>query len=133
LERARRNRGKALLEQSREAVKEINKRKRESAAEQKRLKAEAAATTANAEPSRNGKDAFLSTVSDAGMESFAADENKEKSEGVSPPRQPLQSVTTAEEPSARENGNGQREQNQNDLYNQRKPISEVLNDLYGEK
>ncbi|HEX8369490.1 MAG TPA: hypothetical protein VF604_13170 [Pyrinomonadaceae bacterium] len=121
LERARRNRGKALLEQSRDAVKELNKKKRESAAEQRRLKAETAA--------QNGKDAFMSTVSDAGIESFA--ENREKSEPALP-RQPVQSVTTAEEP-PKENGNGQKEQNPNDLYNQRKPISEVLNDLYGEK
>ncbi|HEY0049637.1 MAG TPA: hypothetical protein VGB68_10150 [Pyrinomonadaceae bacterium] len=120
LERARRNRGKALLEQSRDAVKEFNKKKRESAAEQRRLKAETAA--------QNGKDAFLSTVSATGIESFA--ENTEKPEPALP-RQPVQSVTSAEEP-AKENGNGSKEQNQNDLYNQRKPISEVLNDLYGE-
>ena len=128
LERARRNRGKALLEESRAAVKEFNQKKRESAAEQRRLKAEAVA--------QNGKDEFLSTVSDAGVAAFAENhepfaENKEKSEPIQP-RQPVQSVTTAEEP-PRENGSAQKEQNPNDLYNQRKPISEVLNDLYGEK
>jgi hypothetical protein len=128
LERARRNRGKTLLEESRAAVKELNKKKRESAAEQKRLKAEAAA--------QNGKDEFLSTVSDAGVAHFTENtedfaENKEKSEPLQP-RQPVQSVTTAEEP-AKENGSAPKEQNPNDLYNQRKPISEVLNDLYGEK
>ncbi len=134
LERARRNRGKALLEQSRDALKELDKRKRESAAEQKRLKAEAAASSAAAggaaNAAQNGKDAFMSTVSESGMESFA--ENREKSE-LSAPRAPLQSVTSADE-APKENGNGQKEQNPNDhLYNQRKPISEVLNDLYGEK
>ena len=121
LERARRNRGKALLEQSRTVVKELNKKKRESAAEQRRLKAETFAT--------NGKDEFLSSVTDAGIESYA--ENGEKTEQPLP-QPPIQSVTSAEEP-PKENGNAQKEQSQNDLYNQRKPISEVLNDLYGEK
>jgi hypothetical protein len=127
LERARRNRGKTLLEESRVAVKEFNKKKREAAAEQKRIKAETAV--------QNGKEAFMSTVSEAGIESYAENiepyaENKEKSAPVSP-KQPIQSVT-AEEP-AKENGNSPKEQMQNDLYNQRKPISEVLHDIYGEK
>jgi tetratricopeptide (TPR) repeat protein len=125
LERARRNRGKSLLEQSRQAVEEINKKKRETETEQKRLKAEDAAA-------QNGKQSFLSTVSEAGINSFA--ETKERTEPVaSPPRKPLQSVTVAEEP-AKENGkSSSKEQNQNDLYNHRPPISEVLRDIYGEK
>jgi hypothetical protein len=127
LERARRNRGKALLEESRAAAKEISKKKREAAAEQKRIKAEATA--------QNGKEAFMSTVSEAGIESYAENksyaDNQEKSAPVSP-KQPTQSVTAAEEP-ARENGNSPKDQAQNDLYNQRKPISEVLHDIYGEK
>lgn len=129
LERARRNRGKTLLEQSREAVKELNKKKRESAAEQKRLKAEAAA--------QNKKDAFMSTVSEAGIESYVENksyaENKENPEPLSP-RPQIQSITAEEEPAPKDNGNASKEQNQNSLYNnQRKPISEVLHDIYGEK
>ncbi|MDQ3798985.1 MAG: hypothetical protein M3384_06010 [Acidobacteriota bacterium] len=140
LERARRNRGKALLEQSRDALKEIEKKRSESVAEQKRLKAEAAAAadaagasafTSSATATYNGKDAFMSTVSEAGIESFA--ESREKSAPTAP-RAPAQSVTSSAEEAPKENGNGQKEQNPNDhLYNQRKPISEVLNDLYGEK
>jgi hypothetical protein len=127
LERARRNRGKALLEESRVAVKEFNKKKREAATEQKRIKAETAV--------QNGKEAFMSTVSDAGIESYTENtasyvENKERSAPVSP-KQPIQSVTAEEPP--KENGNSPKEQMQNDLYNQRKPISEVLHDIYGEK
>ena len=126
LERARRNRGKALLEQSRDAVKELSKRKRESAAAQKRLQAEAAA--------QNGKDAFMSTVSEAGVQSFAAEnsENHREHTEQTQTRQPVPSVTSVDE-TPKENGNSPKDQNQNDLYNQRKPISEVLKDLYGEK
>jgi hypothetical protein len=111
LERARRNRGKSLLAESREALSEIKRKKRESALEQKKQKELAV--------ENNQPRTFLTVVTDAVQEEIEAQQKN------------------AEETAARAaNGSSQprekrkKEKSGEDIFANRKPISEVLHDIY---
>ena len=112
LERARRNRGKALLETSRVELKEINRKRREATLEQKKRKeitekngdsitVPSIVVEATEHNSQNGK-SFL----DAPQSSNANGENKHKAK---------------------------KDKSKDDLFANRKPISEVLYDIYDRK
>jgi hypothetical protein len=168
LERARRNRGRTLLEQSRAALKELEKKQPPLIAEQTAAAVKpkpeifSAHSAANS-PARNGKreetyqnfgearGSIHGNSGNSGAKSFVAG-NAAKSEPPPSPQPPLaadamppppprvvQSVTTPEEPTAavKENGKSPKDRQFKDkhdeLYNQRKPITEVLRDIYGEK
>jgi hypothetical protein len=116
LERARRTRGKALLEQSRAAVAEMEKEEQVKAQERKELK--------------NG-----------GI--FGADAQTEQKQTAQEPEKPLV-AETQEHPfhfldmsdhpidtrQSEEKENSQREEENKDVFANRKPISEVLRDIY---
>lgn len=128
LERARRNRAKTLLEESRAALKELNKKKRENLAESKRRKAEL-------EAGKSAEAAASETIVDTEKETVPEQPKIEE-----PKRAPerieksfvRRSVT--EEPETHENVDSAKDKNgSHDLYSQRKPITEVLKDIYGEK
>lgn len=127
LERARRNRARTLLEESRAALKELNKKKRETIAENKQKKAELAA--ANQAPETNGETILLSTVAEKQKKNF----QEKQSEQTKPASETAEKIhvrrSVTDEPAPNENGGSQKEQN-NELFNQRKPISEVLHDIY---
>lgn len=112
LERARRNRGKALLETSRVELKEINRKRREATLEQKKRKEIAEkngdsitvpsiVVEATEQNSQNGK-SFM----DAPQLSNANGENNHKAK---------------------------KDKSKDDLFANRKPISEVLYDIYDRK
>jgi hypothetical protein len=109
LERARRNRAKVMLDACRAALKEINKKKREATLEQKKRKAE----LAEAKP----ENSFPKSVTDD-----SAENNGQKDV-------PLFDAAS------RKNSNGEnKSQNKDtsneDIYGNRKPITEVLHDIY---
>lgn len=147
LERARRNRGKSLLEESRAAVAELNRKKQEAAqAEQKQIKADvfplppsqplyggtdsAVAAPPNGNHEAFYANAFETTFTHSDGEVNKGEKKQPKDEPVVYQNMPRQSIT-AEDPKGAKGQNGK--ENSDDLYNQRKPISEVLNDIYGEK
>ena len=112
MERARRNRGKALLETSRVELKEINRKRREATLEQKKRKEIAEkngdsitvpsiVVEATEQNSQNGK-SFM----DAPQLSNANGENNHKEK---------------------------KDKSKDDLFANRKPISEVLYDIYDRK
>lgn len=109
LERARRNRAKAMLETSRAALKEINKKKREATLEQKKRKAE----LIEAKP----ENAFLRSVTDESIETNA------------------QTDVSLFDAVDKKSSNGERKSknkdtSNEDIYGNRKPITEVLHDIY---
>jgi hypothetical protein len=109
LERARRNRGKALLENSRVALKEINKKKREATLEQKKRKAELAEA--------NGDGSILKSVTSEAVE------NAVKTDV------PL--YDAFKEQASNGEGNSKTKDTSNeDIFGNRKPITEVLHDIY---
>jgi hypothetical protein len=112
LERARRNRGKAILDESRAVVKELNRKKREASAEQKK----------NALPENNGTHKFISVVA----ESESPQPEKDKKLSNAP-------QVHANGEDFQGNGKPKKEKNQREAYAQRPPISEVLRDIYDEK
>ncbi|MGI8882904.1 MAG: hypothetical protein ACR2IA_01500 [Pyrinomonadaceae bacterium] len=113
LERARRNRGKILLEESREQVQVENRKKREAAIEQAKVKAVLPESVQT-------DHVFQSVTDERGQNNYGnGAENRTKVE------------------SSNSNGNsGERKKNENEnrenenLFAQRKPISEVLHDIY---
>ncbi len=113
LERARRNRGKILLEESREQVQVENRKKREAAIEQAKVKA---VLPESVQPDH----VFQSVTDERSQNNYGnGAENRTKVE------------------SSNSNGNsGERKKNENEnrenenLFAQRKPISEVLHDIY---
>ena len=127
LERARRNRAKTLLEESRLAMQEMKREKIEAfPAEQPEKTALKQAKPINSvhplpapeEKKENAQEKTPETKKSA----------VEKKETVFVRR----SVT--EEPAPSENGGSSKEQNgSQELFTQRKPITEVLRDIYGEK
>lgn len=154
LERARRNRGKALLEQSRAAVKELDKKQPPLIAEQTaavKSKPEIfSANNAANSPARNGRrEEIYQNFGEApgirgGNNTAPATAKPEPPPSPQPPLaadappKVVQSVTAPDEPAgARENGKSLKDQQfkdkQDELFNQRKPITEVLRDIYGEK
>ena len=120
LERARRNRGKALLENSRVELKELNRKKREATLEQKKRKAE---------------------LNEANGESVVPQTTSEKiNEPAAQNGRPLFDTTNNSQSANGENNgeNNGKEKEKNgkskeDLFANRKPISEVLYDIYDRK
>ncbi|MEP7037282.1 MAG: hypothetical protein ABI891_02970 [Acidobacteriota bacterium] len=113
LERARRNRGKFLLENSRVELKELNRKKHQAALEQKKQKEIA---------EQNGNSITLQNNSDEPAEqnvrtvkSFmdANNSNAQNAENI--------------------NGKEKRKKSKEELFANRKPISEVLHDIYDRK
>ncbi|MBA2493572.1 MAG: hypothetical protein H0V31_02610 [Acidobacteria bacterium] len=112
LERARRNRGKALLENSRIALKEINRKRREATLEQKKYKEIA---------EKNGSSAVLPD-----------NLTKTTENTVQTSKSFLDTTSLTNE----NGGNKQKEKHgksKDDLFANRKPISEVLHDIYDKK
>lgn len=110
LERARRNRGKALLEESRNALKEMNRQKTE--AQSKKL-------TAASQPKP-----FVSVTA----ESKVSAEEKQSENQTHP-----DSTSANGKKSFKENGTHYKEKPERKHSNQRRPISELLHDIYDEK
>lgn len=114
LERARRNRGKAMLEESREYVKELNRKKREESALEQKKK----------------KPALIESVPETVVFRSVTDETQEN-------RAENRVENNAEKNSGDVNGNTPK-QNKKENENQkngnpfahRKPITEVLHDIY---
>ncbi|MBA2621595.1 MAG: hypothetical protein H0U87_10385 [Acidobacteria bacterium] len=119
LERARRNRGRALLENSRLLLEEQNRKKHEIALEQKRHKelaernAERAAVSATEKP-------FVSVVQ--------TEPNGHANENG-------RAASLAEKPPTPDDENQKKKKRKNaeDAFANRKPISEVLRDIYDSK
>ena len=118
LERARRNRSKVLLENSRVELKEANRKKREAMLEQKRYKAEI---------SENNN----------GMANIVSHTNIEENKNSAPANGRSLFDTTTEPQPARSEKNGKEKERKSDskedLFANRKPISEVLHDIYDRK
>lgn len=115
LERARRNRGKALLENSRAQLNEQKARKRESAFENKKLPAEFAES--------NGETSPRQSIYQEATENLASNRS-------------VILESTLPEDTAVENGtkaSEKKEKTNNDVFANRKPISEVLYDIYDRK
>ena len=113
LERARRNRGKFLLEDSREKVTEQKRQKRELAAEEKKKKAELEA--------KQPEIIMMQSVTDADLET-RGENNRETSRSVV--QNERQNGDTQPKKETREN------KQRDDPFANRKPISEVLHDIY---
>ena len=110
LERARRNRGKSLLEQSRIEFKEQKKQRREATLEQKKQKAELA--------EQNGDNTFMQTVT-----TEFVDNNEQQS-------------VPFFDAGNQQNSNGKtrkKTKNNDEPFANRKPITEVLHDIYDSK
>ena len=118
LERARRNRGKILLEESRKALAELDSKNHNVLVERNQQRGKFI--------EKKEENVFLLTVNDAERKNFA--KNNEQVFGVLDALQ-----APGEANGAKENGNAGREQNQTDAFAQRKPISEVLRDIYDDK
>ncbi|MGC2234846.1 MAG: hypothetical protein WA584_01625 [Pyrinomonadaceae bacterium] len=109
LERARRNRAKVMLDASRAALKEVNKKKREATLEQKKRKAE----LAEAKP----ENMMPKSVTDESIENNGQNDvplfdggNQQNSNG--------------------ENKSKNKDTSNEDIFGNRKPITEVLHDIY---
>ena len=123
LERTRRNRGKAILENSREALKEIIKQEQENGGEKRKLKAE--------NPTTNGHSTFLSTVSDSEKKSFA--EKRAKAEKANNMGLIDFAKLQDEVDNPKKNGKAKKDSSNQDAYGNRKPITELLHDIYDDK
>jgi hypothetical protein len=105
LERARRNRAKAMLETSRAELKELNKKKRAETLEQKKRKAELP------------ENSVLQSVTQESVE------NVEQKDAPLFETENRQNTNGAGKSKKKENAN-------EDIYGNRKPITEVLHDIY---
>ena len=112
LERARRNRGKVLLENSRVELKEINRKKREASLAQKKIK-ELAEQNGNSITSPHNSDEAVEQNTQT-VKSFMDSNNKTDKNGE-------------------KNGKEKQKKSKDDLFANRKPISEVLHDIYDRK
>lgn len=110
LERARRNRGKAILEDSREKLVEQNRKKRESTLEQKKRKAEIAAQSEVPLVPKSITEEIPETIAPNGNNA-ASPADFQSSNGENKPKK-------------------KKEKSNDDLFANRKPISEVLHDIY---
>jgi hypothetical protein len=110
LERARRNRGKILLENSRLELKEQNRKKREATLELKKRKNELARS--------HGENALMTTVTDEGAENAGHRDI--------PLTEALNRRNGKNKPTKREAYN-------DDPFANRKPITEVLHDIYDDR
>ena len=113
LERARRNRAKTLLDNSRVELKELNRKKREASLEQKKRKAEIAET--------NSEDAVSKMITN----NTNADRFEQKD-------RPLFETTQFQYEEEEKNANKKngKEQPDENPFSNRKPITEVLHDIY---
>lgn len=121
LERARRNRGKALLEESRNIARELELKKQEAIPEQKK----------SALPGNNGVRQFRSIVTESEP---VTTENGQVEHEIVHTEQLLnnpQFQINGEAPKT--NGKAKKEKPRRDIPAQRPPISEVLRDIYDEK
>lgn len=110
LERARRNRGKTILEDSREKLAEQNRKKRANAIEQKKRKAEITA--------QNEIPVVPKSVTE------------EIPETIAPNGSARRSVTDPQPANGESKPKKKKEKTKEDLFANRKPISEVLHDIY---
>ncbi len=113
LERARRNRGKFLLENSRIELKELNRKKHQAALEQKKQK-ELAEQNGNSITLQNNSDE--SAEQNAGNVKSFMDANNSNAQNAE-----------------NKNGKEKRKKSKDELFANRKPISEVLHDIYDRK
>ena len=110
LERARRNRGKFLLENSRVELKELNRKKREAALEQKKQKELA---------EQNGSSVIVQNIADEPAEQNIRNVKSFMDAGNSTNRN-----------TENKNGKEKLKKSKDELFANRKPISEVLHDIY---
>lgn len=115
LERARRNRAKTMLETSRDALREIEFKKTEAELEQKQQKV----LTEKNEPKR-----FVSVVSEIVQKEIETQAKNQREEEQK--AKPQNGVTPKRDRPKREKSN-------EDIFGNRKPISEVLHDIYDSK
>ncbi|HEX8288579.1 MAG TPA: hypothetical protein VF556_11310 [Pyrinomonadaceae bacterium] len=120
LERARRNRGKVLLEESREQAKELNRKKHEASLEEARRKA--------ALPEKIQEAAVFQSVTDEPIEVQAETKSEKEIENKVQDRAKNNSRSFMDSSEQKKNENENRE-NGNPFVH-RKPISEVLHDIY---
>ncbi len=113
LERARRNRGKFLLENSRVELKELNRKKHQAALEQKKQKELA---------EQNGNSVTLQNNSDEPAE-----------QNVQAVRSFMDANNSTAQNAEHKNGKEKRKKSKDELFANRKPISEVLHDIYDRK
>lgn len=112
LERARRNRGKFLLENSRVELKEINRKKHLAALEQKKQKEIA---------EQNGSSVTLQNNSNE-----PAEQNVHNVKS-------FMDANNSTNQNTENNGKEKRKKSKDELFANRKPISEVLHDIYDRK
>lgn len=112
LERARRNRGKVLLENSRVELKEINRKKREASLAQKKIKELA---------EQNGN----SVTSPHNFE----EEAEQNSQTV----KSFMDTNAKADKIGEKSGKDKQKKSKDELFANRKPISEVLHDIYDRK
>jgi hypothetical protein len=113
LERARRNRGKFLLENSRVELKELNRKKHQAALEQKKQKELA---------EQNGNSVTLQNNSDEPAE-----------QNVQAVKSFMDANNSTAQNAEHKNGKEKRKKSKDELFANRKPISEVLHDIYDRK
>ena len=111
LERARRNRGKAMLEESRTKLTELNRVKQENSIEQKRRKAEIAAKSEGSFAPLSITEEIPETIAPSNGEILEVNQN-----------QPTNGSNKTVEK--------KKENSSEDLFATRKPITEVLHDIY---
>ena len=110
LERARRNRGKFLLENSRVELKELNRKKREAALEQKKQKELA---------EQNGNSVTAQNIADEPAE-----------QNIRNVKSFIDTGNSTNQNTENKNGKEKRKKSKDELFANRKPISEVLHDIY---
>lgn len=122
LERARRNRGKSLLEESRNRMTETEQTKREQIAEQKRYKNELSSPDAQMQP------AFFKSITEEDVpETIAPKENIEKEFS---PNGNQAEYQNSFEPLTSEKKKARKSKKYEEKFANRKPITEVLHDIY---
>ncbi len=119
LERARRNRSKSLLEASRDAVRELEFKKAEAELERKEQKA-------LAEENVNKQKTFMSIVTESVQEEVERQKRQQAAEEQKSAGAGANGSTPAQK-------DRRRKEKADDPYAQRKPISEVLHDIYDSK
>lgn len=128
LERARRNRGKTLLEESRARLSEMEKTKREQIAGQKLKRAELSAPETQTQKTPQNQPAYFKSITedeDDVPETIAPKET-EKKEFV----QNTETNQNGFERLTAEKKKSKKSKKEDELFANRKPISEVLHDIY---
>lgn len=120
LERARRNRGKVLLEESREQIKELNRKKHEASLEEAKRKA--------ALPEKVQEAVMYQSVTDELIETQPENNTEEKAQNKVRDKAKTNSRNFTDSSEQKKDENEHRE-NANPFVH-RKPISEVLHDIY---